>query len=337
MTTSFALLLGCVPVILYLVVLLLLDSFKLVRPGSVLVAIGVGVMVALVCLWLNSGIMAWGTLDRDILSRYLAPAIEETVKAVWMIWLMAKHRIGFAVDAALYGFGIGAGFALAENMYYLWALGDADLALWFVRGLGTAVMHGGATALTGIVMQTLIDRRQSSTVQAAILATLSAGFVHAVYNHFVLSPLVSTVLIVLTMPLVVGFVFRKSETATQRWLGSGMDHDLDIIDQILTDKFENSPVGQYLSSLRDRFPGTVVVDMLGLVRLHSELSLRAKGMLMMRKAGFSPTVDAETSAKLDELEYLEKSIGPTGRIALRPILSTSRKDLWQINMLRADM
>jgi hypothetical protein len=36
---------------------------------------------------------------------------------------------------------------------------------------------------------------------------------------------------------------------------------------------------------------------------------------------------------LDELRFLERSIGRTGRGALRPILQMSRRDLWQIYTL----
>jgi len=47
-----------------------------------------------------------------------------------------------------------------------------------------------------------------------------------------------------------------------------------------------------------------------------------------------PTDDA-TRAKFTELRYLEKSIGPTGRLAVHPLLHMSHKDLWQLNMLES--
>jgi hypothetical protein len=43
--------------------------------------------------------------------------------------------------------------------------------------------------------------------------------------------------------------------------------------------------------------------------------------------------DRETRAKLEEMKYLEKSIGPTGKLAIRPFLQMSRKDLWQFYVL----
>ena len=70
-----------------------------------------------------------------------------------------------------------------------------------------------------------------------------------------------------------------------------------------------------------------------LLRLYTELALRAKGVLMMRESGFDVPVDEATREKFAELRYLEKSVGSTGRLALAPMLHMSHKDLWQLYML----
>jgi hypothetical protein len=36
---------------------------------------------------------------------------------------------------------------------------------------------------------------------------------------------------------------------------------------------------------------------------------------------------------LEELKYLEKSIGRTGQMAVKPFLRMSSRDLWQLYML----
>ena len=91
--------------------------------------------------------------------------------------------------------------------------------------------------------------------------------------------------------------------------------------------------GAYLRSLQTRFPGTVVADMLCLPRVQLELSIRAKGMLMAREAGLPLPSGDEVKANLEELRYLERSIGPTGMLALKPLQITSNRDLWQFYLL----
>ena len=54
---------------------------------------------------------------------------------------------------------------------------------------------------------------------------------------------------------------------------------------------------------------------------------------MMREAGFDAEPDPTLKATFDELQFLEKSIGRTGLLAIGPFLHTSTRDLWQLNML----
>jgi hypothetical protein len=158
--------------------------------------------------------------------------------------------------------------------------------------------------------------------------------VHSLYNHFFLSPILSTALILIVLPPLIFLVFRKSETALEDWLNVGFDADTEMLELMLSGRLSESPVGRYLQALKDRFQGAVVVDMLCYLRLHLELSLRAKGLLMMREAGFDVEIEAADVAKLRELEFLERSIGPTGKLAMAPFLRRGSRDRWQLALLR---
>jgi hypothetical protein len=70
------------------------------------------------------------------------------------------------------------------------------------------------------------------------------------------------------------------------------------------------------------------MDMFCLLRIQLELSVQAKAMLMAREAGLEVPVDDDLPAALAELEYLRKSIGPTGLLALKPLQVTSHRDDW---------
>jgi hypothetical protein len=54
---------------------------------------------------------------------------------------------------------------------------------------------------------------------------------------------------------------------------------------------------------------------------------------MMRESGFVSKTGEETKAKLEELRYLERSIGTTGKLAIKPFMAMSQKDLWKFYML----
>ena len=330
---STKLLVGFLPVVLLLLCLIYLDSYKLVGLRPVLIAIVAGGLAAGVGYLLNAAL--WGQLAWEVglYSRYVAPLVEETLKALLLVYLIRSHRIGFLVDAAIFGFAVGAGFALIENLYYLNLVGDARLVVWIVRGFGTAFMHGGATAIFGIVSKTLADRRSSAGPAVFLPGLLLAVVVHSFYNHFFLSPMLSTLAILVVLPPLLALVFHYSERSVQDWLGVGFDADTELLELINSGSLSESRVGRYLHSLTERFHGPVVADMLCYLRLHTELSLRAKGELMMRELGFRSELETETRAKFEEMKYLERSIGATGRLAMAPFLHVSGKTLWQLYML----
>jgi len=118
-----------VPVLLFLVLLVLMDSFKLARPSAIAKAIGWGIAAALVCDVLYRLLTPILPLSPTAFSRYVAPLTEETAKAAFIVYLIRGRRIGFPVDAAQLGFAVGTGFALVENLQYLRVLGNAGVVL----------------------------------------------------------------------------------------------------------------------------------------------------------------------------------------------------------------
>lgn len=317
------------PVSLFLASLVYLDSYKLVRFRRIIELIGTGCVVAVACYFINQKI----GVDHRTLTQAAAPAVEETLKALPVLLLLRAKRVGFLVDAAIFGFAVGTGFALVENLYYLWALPDAPIALWIVRGFGTAVMHGGTTAITAITTKVLFQRKEAEPLWLALPGLVAAFSIHSFFNQFVLSPMMSAIAILIILPPLLVFVFDQSEKYLQSWLGSGFDLATELLKAIRSGAFTLSRPGRYLQSLREHFDPAVVADMLCYLRLHTELSLRAKGILMLRESGFPVTRDPEIEEKLRELEFLRKSIGKTGELALAPVLHTTSHDVWQLYLL----
>jgi len=322
------------PVCVFLVTLIFIDSYRLVSAGAVIKAILIGAGVALLSLFVNLWLIDIIALSRAEYTRYLAPVLEESFKAVYLIILFRIKRIGFMVDGAIYGFAIGTGFALVENIYYLIGLNSSNLLLWIVRGFGTAAIHGAVVAILAIISKSLIDRSGKESLQIYFPGFLLAVAIHSFYNHFIFSPLLSTLIVVVILPLLLVAVFNRSENLTRTWLGIGFDADQELLYILSSGEISKTKIGKYLESLQGHFPAKVVADMLCLIRIHTELALKAKGMLMMRQTGIPVPADPEVNLKLNEMRYLEKSIGKTGKLAIHPFLYKSSRDFWQITRIK---
>jgi len=324
---------GIVPVFLFLGALVVIDSYKLVALRAILLAIIAGMLAALVSYAVNGVLQPALILDFRSYSRYGAPLVEETLKALFVVYLLRGNKVGFVVDAAIQGFAIGTGFALVENLYYLELQPDAGVLTWAARGVGTAIMHGGTTAIVAMVSRALQTKSGDFRVTMLLPGLGVAVILHSLYNHFLLHPLLATALIALAVPALSVAIFERSERETTAWLGAGFDTDQELLRAVRSGTLSTTPAGRYLTTVRNRFAPEEIVDMMCLLRLRGELAIRAKGVLLMREAGFDAPPDPGVKAKFAELRYLEKSIGRTGLLALRPFLHTSTRDLWQLNML----
>jgi hypothetical protein len=314
--------LGLLPVLLFLGALVWLDSYKLDRLRAVL-----AVIAAIPT--------AWARCTQRLADRRIGHGAENLLRYALRgggSSQVARHRlpvhsnrIGFLVDAAIMGFAVGAGFALVENFYYLQHQGAANLGVWVVRGFGTAIMHGGVAAMFAIMSQTLTERQMKIKPLYYLPGLAVAAFLHSVFNHFLVAPVLQAVGTLLVLPPLLQLMFHRSARRLHQWMEVDFDQDALLIEMITSGAFSESKIGRFLDDLRTKFEGPVVVDMLCYLRIHTELAIRAKAVLMARENGLELPMDDRTREKFEELHYLEQSIGKTGCLAMKPFLMMERK------------
>jgi RsiW-degrading membrane proteinase PrsW (M82 family) len=325
---------GLLPVVVFLGTLLYMESYKLVRLHLIIRVFLAGSLTAVAAYFVNGHVIEALNMEFMDYTRFVSPLIEESLKGLVVVYLFRRNRIGFLVDGAILGFAVGAGFAMAENMYYLYHAADAHIAIWVVRGFGTAVMHGGVTAIFAIIAQIMTERQTRAKLFLFIPGLLAAAVLHSIFNQFWISPILSTIATLVLIPLILVLIFQKSVTVMHQWLEVDFDANEALLEKIQAGEFTHSKAGRFLLQLRQRFDGLIVADMLCYIRLHIELAIRAKSMLMAREFGMEVEKDKEIDAKFMELHALEQSIGKAGFLAMRPYLHMSRKDLWQLFLLK---
>lgn len=324
------------PVILFLLALELIDTYRLVPLRRIVRTVAIGCCAAAVCWLFNTALYASGMVSPRLWIRTGAPVVEEAAKALYVVWLIRGNRVGFMVDAAISGFAIGAGFSLIENLTYIPALVGAGLLASAVRGLGTAMMHGGTVAIFAVLSNNLAEIRGGAPASVFAPGLALAVSIHALYNQALLPPVYQAVLILIALPVLLSFIFWRSELALENWVGTRLDKDIDLIEMMATGKFSATPAGKYLRSLRSTFASEVVGDMVCYLQLSVELSVRAKGDLVRREMGLPVSMDVELPSRLRELHWLESKIGRAGKLALAPLLGQSRRDIWELQQLARD-
>src|SRR5256884_7695003 len=271
------------PVVLFLVGLVQLDGYKLLRLRMVLAMVAAGGLAAGASYLVNNYAYAHFSGDFTAYSRYMSPWIEEFLKAVLLVFLMRTRRVGLPVDAGIAGFAIGTGFALIENLYYLASRPDTALPVQVIRGFGTAIMHGGTATVLAMISTTLYEERPHGGPHLLLPGFLAAVALHTRFNSLLGQPALATLATLVVLPLLIYLVFRHGERALRDWLDTDLDSNVQLLESINTGRFLDSNGGGHPQFPRARLPGEEPAGILCFLRLPRGPPPRRKGLTPPRQ------------------------------------------------------
>jgi protease PrsW len=328
-------LISLAPVLVFLVALVHTDSFKLVRFRLVVLTMVSGAVLALLALVLNGYAISALKLDLVTYSRYVAPVVEELLKAIAVFFLFRTNRIAFAIDSIILGFAVGTGFALFENVYYLWTVAGATIGDWVIRGFGTAIMHGATTAIFSGLLQTISANRPQARLIWGLPGFIAATVLHAIFNRFPDNPLLSTIPTLLVLPVALLLVFKKSANAIHTWLVMDFEHHEHLIERLEHGELGETAGGRFILGLADRLDRPHFALIVDYIRLHTELVLQAETILLAREHGNEIEIDPGVHAKFERLHADERKIGKTTLMAISAHLHFTRAEMWELYQLEA--
>ncbi|MEO1252273.1 MAG: PrsW family glutamic-type intramembrane protease [Pseudomonadota bacterium] len=328
---------GLSPVIVFLALLLQFDAFKLVRLSFVLKLIAAGIGVALAAYFLSPILMDRLGADYFFYMRFVGPVVEEILKASIVLFLIRANKIGFAMDAVIAGFAIGAGFALLENYYYLFAVGETQTAVWVVRGFGTAIMHGGVTALFAVITQLITPQQKTARLPYHAIPGLAAAIIlHAVYNQFILEPVMSAIVVMTGLAFMLGFILHRGQQSIDTLLQVDFARYHALLDEIRSGEFGEHKTGKLLKSLRIRLDPSETAEINRYVELHTELVLFGEQVIDAQARGEPLEITDAIREKLAQFNYLDERVGRSVRMLLKDHIQFSRNEFFQLYKLSRD-
>lgn len=320
-------LVSAIPLLLYLLVLKSLDSFRIVHWRWLVVCMAVGCGSCLVA-W------AFSEMSAALAVPFHAPLFEEILKALVALCAMRLFRIVFFAEALCYGAAIGAGFSLVENIIYIYFSPDMLFATALFRGLGTSMLHIGCSSLFLVLW--LLAKNNSWKTVFRLWGILPCILIHALYNLHHFQPLVQMVAVVVIFLVIFLCVSNYNEKCIGKWLDQSMMNDIDLLSAIKDGTLPDTKAGQYLMSVKGQFDSYVFLDMICYVQLYLELTITGKSRMMLRESGL---LDAESeddksqrTAMLMEFNTLRGNIGKMGEIILHPIVKMTAEDKKLIEM-----
>jgi RsiW-degrading membrane proteinase PrsW (M82 family) len=333
--------LALVPVLVLLSIFVWLDAFKLMNLKEIIVLLLLGGLAALAAYPISGRFIDTLPIGFNVYSRYVAPWIEEALKAVIMIGLFRFNRIGYKLDAVISGFAIGAGFSVVENIFYLTIFPFYGAGTWLVRGLGTAVMHGTTLAVLAAFAQELAERENRAAAGDFdfhlwwfLPGYLIAVAIHTAFNQFPAQPLLAMMGAIVGAPVVLIAIFHFGQAEAERWLTAERAEHRAQVEALRSGRWPEGPAGRKIAVLADRIGPEATRRIRRYWELQAWLVAEAEETMMEEAAGDAEFDAKEIRAAFVELDGLKRALGRSAFSAMNAQLPFSRNDYWEVSELR---
>jgi hypothetical protein len=274
-------------------------------------------------------------------SRFVAPWIEEAIKALIMILLFRLNRIGYKLDAIISGFAIGAGFSVVENIIYLTIFPGYGTGTWLVRGFGTAIMHGTTLAVLAAIAHEFAERetREAAADFDFSLMWFVPGYgvavaLHTAFNQFPDRPLIAMMAALVVAPLALIAILKLGTTEAQRWLAAECAEHRAQLEALRAGRWPEGPAGEKIAALAARVDADSAHRIRRYWELQAWLVAEAEETMIEEAEGDAEFDSARVRAAFDELAGLRRALGRSTFAALQALLPFSRNDLWEVSELR---
>lgn len=173
--------------VIFLILLRRYDLMETGKPWKNFVTLIFGIVAYYAAAQINPAMVNAGWVTWDQVIRITAPIIEEILKSLIIIYLVARADSNYVVDGAIYAFGAGIGFAMIENIEYVTGNPEIALIVALARVFSTNLVHATGTGLIG----TALAYRRGDAVTWRGWAFVINGYFMAIFFHAVFNSLVT--------------------------------------------------------------------------------------------------------------------------------------------------
>ncbi|MBL8063279.1 MAG: PrsW family intramembrane metalloprotease [Anaerolineales bacterium] len=321
------------------VFLFALRNFDLYQTGQYrfnIVTLACGAIAYYMAVQVNEGVSQMGLVSSwDQVVRFTAPIAEEILKSLILIYLVTRADFNYVVDGALYGFGVGIGFAIIENVQYINQFAEKALLVAVVRVLSTNLMHATSSGLIGTA---LAYRRGDSTWKAGVVILVGYLFaigVHMGFNNMVSSgvQLVFAITFGLTGAALIWFIIKRGLNVQKLWVAEKLGI-ADRVTQEETKVVSNiETVNEVLTPVTKRFGPEKASLVRSLIYKQAEIGIKRKLLETVPSENRKKEIVKIIDDLVTETNVLRNQIGTYCMMMVREVYLGQSGQVW--NLLNA--
>lgn len=321
--------------LLYLSLIRWLDLYASGSFKTVLACVGWGITSTVIAAIVNRIFLRF--VDELIVVRFTAPIVEEILKSLILIYLVRRPNFTYFVDGAVFGFASGTGFTILENLEYLVRAGGVEqtLPVALTRAFTTSLLHGNATALTGIALGKLKFSRGLSRTLSPVLGWAGAISLHMTFNNIVsrntelglLAPLLALGVALFGLSLVATFIFIGLREE-RGWLRENLKMDLGVSSGESKVVQEMANFDTLLAPITQRFGIEKRKQVEEFLHLQAQLGIKRQAQEKTRDPIERAELGTEVIALQEQVDLLRRVVGVYCMTYVRSILPPATEPMW---------
>ncbi len=318
--------------LLYLAAVRWLDLYALGSFKTVMLCVAWGMASTIIAATVNRIFLRF--FEEMMVVRFTAPIIEEILKSLVLIYLVRRPNFAYFVDGAIFGFAAGTGFTIFENLEYLVRAGAASsLPVALTRAFSTSLLHGSATAMTGVALGRLRFGRGWSRTLSPILGWTGAVSLHIAFNNTVsremglLTPLIALGIALggLVLVAVLIFVGLREERG---WILEKLKMDVGVSAGESKVVQEMANFDTLLAPISQRFGDEKRKQVEEFLRLQAQLGIKRKTQEKTQDPIERAEIGTEVIALQEQMNALRRQVGVYCMTYVRSILPPETEPMW---------
>ncbi len=274
---------------------------------------------------LNAG---WASYNQVI--RVTGPIVEELLKSLLLIYLVQRADFNYVVDGALYGFGVGIGFAIIENTEYIFGHPEIAMTVALARVFSTNLVHATGSGLIG----TAISFRRGDSSWRGWAFTLG-GYALAMSLHMLFNTLVNTgaaLFIAVAYGFIgvgaIWYIIKRGMNIQKQWVGEKLGMGDRVTDSEAKVVRNIDDLDELLAPLKKQFGEGKVKVVKEIISKQAEIGIKRKLMDTTPSQSKKKEILEIVQTLGKEMDVLRKEAGPYCMMFVRTVYLDQDVKVW---------
>jgi RsiW-degrading membrane proteinase PrsW (M82 family) len=282
---------------------------------------------------IQSNFISYELLTRDQIVRFAAPILEELFKGAILLTLIRRADFTYFVDGAIYGFTVGLGFAVIENIEYVIANPSSALLLAVLRALSANLIHATASGTIGIALGLArFERADSIRRQLTLLVSvLVAMALHMAFNYLVNSgvPILIPILIGCSGGAAIYFTMRRGLKIMKGWVDEELKGELSITSHEINVVNQLETVDKALTGFKNCFGEQSAALAKEILLAQAQMGIYKRSAEKQQDEKLRQSAESNVAALRASMDENRKKLGAYRMLFLRNIFPKDASPLWK--------